>query len=132
MNGKTWSDVLGNNGTALNAYEQYLAERGAGETLGEWFERTSEALWGAQNEHDPDDDWDALADDLRKSAVEQAANEAEALPFTWCGPQELDRILYDAHGDGYTIGSNGDAQDFSYRQLAVQALAYQWELAESR
>lgn len=68
MNADTnWYDVLGNDVTAQQAMAQYEAERGEGETLAEWMQRTSEALWG---EADSEVDWGRLADQLQRQAAE--------------------------------------------------------------
>ena len=68
MNSNTWSDVLGNNVTAAEAYQQYLAERTEGETLSQWMQRTSRELWGA--EHDDEADFTAMAQELEDAAGE--------------------------------------------------------------
>jgi hypothetical protein len=62
-----WSDVLGNQITAREAYRQYQATALHGhETLAQWIERKSLELWG--NEHDPNLDYEGMAAALLKSA----------------------------------------------------------------
>lgn len=133
-----WHNVLGNNISALDTYRVYLTERTENETLATWIERKDIELWGETHTADgyeidrSEYDYERMAEALRKDAAELVANEAENEPFNWFGAvrYNLDCILYDAHGDGWTVGSNGDTQDFTERRKAVEALAYQWQLAE--
>ena len=84
--------------TATQAYQQYVAERSDGETLAEGMEQTSEDLWSKSGEHDPDLDWEGLADGLLEDAarwrVEHAAEleDYEELIFDYDWPEGNDSL----------------------------------------
>ena len=62
-----------------------------------------------------------------RQAVEQAAKN----PTTWQGDgKHEDQVVYGA--GTFTVGSNGDTQDFATAGGAATALEYQWTQEDKR
>lgn len=107
---KIYSDVLGNNVSAWEIMQNYRRNHGADETLPEWIERQSRELWG--DEHNPDDDWNDLADDLKDSAL--AVLEAAVLEISTYG--DPDDSLMDWLSNGDYHGSE-----------TIESIAAEWD-----
>lgn len=61
-----------------------------------------------------------------QQSARQAVENAARNPTNWIGDGEHEEQVVYAAGT-FTVGSNGDVQDFATAGKAAEALAYQWE-----
>ena len=62
---------------------------------------------------------------MNNSAI-QAVVSAYTTPEVWCGDDNHDAQVVFANGV-YTVGSNGDVQDYTDSDEAIVALAREWD-----